>query len=234
MRAAYRNDLKGSPSELAHGLKPLLPGSLIPAPEPSKYLQELLIKVNQKTTRPAVQTKINQPNPIIMEPPPNVTHVYTLQHKKQGLDPSYAGPFKIQKRLSRSTVRIEVGRYKDNSIRTEDRHWSDLKAIKLSDSVQLEERPKLGRPPKNKPKEITLPTPITSSAANTGPPPSQPFTGFRPEDIKPKLNLFPNQEINAISSIDFTKPPPPLQSWVASPDELDAINKSISTRQVGS
>ena len=101
MRASFRRDLNASPSELAHGLKPTLPGSLIQAPEPSEHLQNLLV---EKTHRKAIQTKLNKPNPIVPEPPSDVTHVYTLQHKKQGLDPSYCGPFRIIKRLSRSIV----------------------------------------------------------------------------------------------------------------------------------
>ena len=98
MRASFRRDLNASPSELAHGLKPSLPGSIIQAPEPSDHLKEIIM---QKTNKKAIQTKLNKPNPEVPEPPADVTHVYTLQHKKQGLDPSYDGPFRIVKRLTR-------------------------------------------------------------------------------------------------------------------------------------
>ena len=207
-----------------------MPGSLISSTQPSSHIEELLTQVKNKTNRPAVQTKINQPNIPQPEPPLNVTHVYTLQHKRQGLDPSYCGPFKIDKRLTRSTVRIIVGKYKDGTNRTESRHWSDLKAIKLEGQVLEEQRPNLGRKPKqaNKEENPSLPT------KSTGPPSSQPFTGFAPSEIKKKKDLFADcdwskwdEAINTVATIDFTKPPPSLQPWSASENELNAINNSI-------
>ena len=42
MRASFRTDLNASPSELAHGLKPSLPGSIRINPQPSQSLQDLL------------------------------------------------------------------------------------------------------------------------------------------------------------------------------------------------
>ena len=219
MRASYRSDIQASPSELAHGLSPSLPGSLVSDIQPSIHLQELVSNVKTKTTKQAVQTKINQPNIPQPEPPADVTHVYTLQHKKYGLDPSYVGPFKIDKRLSRSVVRIIVGKYKDGSNRTEDRFWGDLKAIKIKEPIQEESRPKLGRPPKN---------PETSVTKTTGPPPSQPFTGFHPSEIPQRPNLL--QAFNTVSAIDFTKPPPPIKMWSATSQQLDYINKSINCK----
>ena len=240
MRASYRTDLQASPSELAHGLKPMLPGSLIADTQPSTHLQDLLNQVKSKTDRQAVQTKINQPNPPQPEPPEDVTHVYTLQHKKYGLDPSYCGPFKIDKRLTRSTVRIIVGTYKNNSKRTEDRHWSDLKAIKIEGPVKEEERPKLGRKPNNsstKAQEIPLPT------KSTGPPTSQPFTGFKPDEIKKRPPLIITEKMfddcdwkqifSDVSALDFSKPPPPTKMWTASPIELASLNEKISNSSWG-
>ena len=241
MRAAYRDDLKGSPSELAHGLKPLLPGSIVSAPEPSQHLQDLLINIKQKTTRKPVQTKINIPNTPTPEPPLDVTHVYTRQHKKQGLDPPYSGPYKIQKRLTRSTVRIIVGSYKNGDVRTEDRHWSDLKAIKLDPETKPEERPKLGRPPKITVNQNNINSPIPKNTINTGPPTQQPFTGFKPTEVPKKKDLFADcdwskwkEAFQEVSKIDFSKPPPIIQpnSWTATSKQLESINKSIITRQV--
>ena len=57
----------------------------------------------------------------------------------------------------------------------------DLKAIKIEEPIQEESRPKLGRPPKN---------PETSVTKTTGPPPSQPFTGFHPSEIPQRPNLL--------------------------------------------
>ena len=157
-------------------VRPCLPGSLLLSHQPSQALQDPLQTVKSKTTRKAVQTKINKPNPTVEEPPLDVTHVYARHHKQIGLDPPYFGPFKIIKRLSRSTVRIKVGTYADGSTRTEDRFWGDLKAVKLSDNVIEEQRPKLGRKPK-KPSET--PQPVQTS----GPPPSQPFTNNKPSPV---------------------------------------------------
>ena len=69
MRASYRSDLKASPSELAHGLKPALPGSLLYNTQPSPPLQELVNNVKQKISKKPVQTKMNVPNPDISHYP---------------------------------------------------------------------------------------------------------------------------------------------------------------------
>ena len=124
IRASFRRDIDASPSELAHGFIPVIPGSLILNTNPSQSLKDMLTDVKTKTNKPAVQTKINVPNPPVAEPAKDMTHVYTRQHKRYGLDPGFKGPFPIVDRNSRSSVKIEVGRYADNSIRTEDRHWS--------------------------------------------------------------------------------------------------------------
>ena len=229
MRASYRSDLKASPSELAHGLKPALPGSLLYNTQPSPPLQELVNNVKQKTSKKPVQTKMNVPNPIVEEPPMDVTHVYTRQHKQYGLDPPYVGPFKIKERLSRSKVRIIVGHYANGTERTEDRFWGDLKAIKLSPDVVEESRPKLGRPAKN-----STPSPIQTS----GPPKTQAFTGFNPTEIPKKKDILADCDwskwedaIKNVSAIDFSKPPPSTNTWSASKSELKAINQAINAKQ---
>ena len=195
--------------------------------------------MKNKTNKPAVQTKVNVPNPIVNEPPEDVTHVYTKEHKRYGLDPGFKGPFPIVKRLSRSSVRIEVGRYADNSLRTEDRHWSDLKAVKLDQSIKPETRPKLGRP-----KELP--------SLSTGPPNKKPFTGFKPSEIPTsrKIPLLENStemnpnisnssseepllaEIPDIATIDLSKPPPSIKPWVASAKELATLNFQINNRRL--
>ena len=256
IRASFRNDIDASPSELAHGFKPVIPGSLILDINPSQNLQEMLSNVKNKTNKPAVQTKINVPNPVVPEPPDDATHVYTREHKRYGLDPGFKGPFPIVKRLTRSSVRIEVGRYADNSVRTEDRHWSDLKAIKLDQSIKPETRPKLGRPSKELP------------SSSTGPPTQKPFTGFQPNEIPksrkiPLLNdsteSDPNNSISTssleepsnsprgpiitrqmynkwpeafpeLATIDFSKPPPTIRPWVASASEIATLNLQINRK----
>ena len=234
MRASFRQDINASPSELAHGLKPALPGSLLMnSSQPSEALQNLLNSVKTKTSKSPVQTKINVPNPTVPEPPPDTTHVYARQHKQLGLDPPYVGPFKILQRLSRSTVRIQVGTYADGSIRSEDRHWSDLKPIKLKSDAPVEERPKLGRPSKH----TGPPSKQPFKAENQSD--SQPFTGFKTTEIKPKPPIITKEMFDkcdwdkvfkTVSSIDFTKPPPNFKPWSASKTDLEAINNAINTK----
>ena len=225
MRASFRTDIQASPSELAHGLRPCLPGSIVLNPQPSQSLQELLSSVKEKTNRKAIQTATNN-KPIVEEPPIDVTHAYTLQHDKKGLDPSYRGPFKIKERVSRSTVKLIVGHYANGSERYEDRHWSEVKAIKLPLDTIQDSRAKLGRPAK----QTEIPKPIIT----TGPPKSQAFTGFKPSEIIQKPQII---DTNVdIAKIDFSKPPPTIQTsspthnrfWSASVDELQTINRSIS------
>ena len=231
MRASFRDDIQASPAELAHGLKPALPGSLILTHQPNQDLKTLLENVKTKTDRKAVQTKINVENKPVQEPPADVTHAYTLQHNTTGLDPSYRGPFEIVKRISRSTVRLKVGQYASGEMRTEDRHWGQLKAVKLPKTTIPDSRPKLGRPTVKQSEQNSKPTP------STGPPPTPPFTGFKPSDIKPKEPIITKEMLNSwgdiyetISSIDFTKPPPPITMWQASSKEIASINSSITNR----
>ena len=182
-----------------------------------------------------------KPNQEVQEPPEDVTHAYTLQHDKKGLDPSYRGPFKIKKLVSRSTLRLIVGHYANGSERYEDRHWSELKAVKLPENVQEDSRAKLGRPSKTENS-----TPVSSEQSDfpsksTGPPPTQPFTGFKPEEIKQKPPIITQKMFDecewdkvfkTVSSNDFSKPPPSLKPWSANKSDLEAINKSINTRQL--
>ena len=60
------------------------------------------------------------------------------------------------------------------------------------------------------------------------------FTGFKPNEIKKRVDLFENcdwnewkEAFNTVESIDFTTPPPNIKPWSASPNEISIINKSI-------
>ena len=78
--------------------------------------------------------------------PDGATHAYTRQHKTTGLQAHYEGPFRIDSRVSRSVVRLEVGVYKDGQKRFELRHINDLKFAHPSSLAAEAQRPKLGRP----------------------------------------------------------------------------------------
>ena len=216
MRASFREDIQASPSMLAHGFQPALPGSLVTSHTPSTSIQDLLDSVKKKTNRKAVQTKLNVPNQQVKEPPPDATHAYTRQHDQTGLDPPYKGPFKIKERLSRSTVRLIVGHYASGEERTEDRHWSDLKAVKLGPDVIEESRPKLGRPSKK-----TSNPEISNIDFSHTPPPK-----------------MTSNVIETSAEPTPTTGPPPYRGflqrgvWTATSDELASINASINTRGV--
>ena len=65
-----------------------------------------------------------------------------------GLQTSCEGPFRIESRPSRSTVRIEVGLYKNGDKRYEIRHLNDLKLAHPDSLASPALRPALGRPSK--------------------------------------------------------------------------------------
>ena len=75
-----------------------------------------------------------------------MTHVYTRQHHTTGLQSPYEGPFRIAERTSRSTVKLEVGLYRDGSKRYEIRHLNDCKLAHPASLAAPASRPKLGRP----------------------------------------------------------------------------------------
>ena len=101
-------------------------------------------KFNNKL--PAPTRKPNQVD--IPEPPMSVTHVYTRQHNKVGLEATYAGPFEIEERPSRSTVKIKVGLTPKGEPRYELRHWKDLRIAHMRPGTEVASRPKRGRPAK--------------------------------------------------------------------------------------
>ena len=72
--------------------------------------------------------------------------MYARQHKKTGLQSAFEGPFRIHERLSRSTFKIEVGRYHSGELRFEIRHANDLKLAHPKSMAAEAQRPKLGRP----------------------------------------------------------------------------------------
>ena len=150
-RVALQPDLGASPSELALGMNVRIPGQLLHdpgAPSDGVELQEILRKVRETTNRPAVQpSSHNKPEDKLPQVPDNVTHAYTRQHKTTGLQSPFEGPFLIESRPSRSTVRLEVGVYSSGEKRYEIRHLNDIKFAHKDSLAAPASRPKLGRPP---------------------------------------------------------------------------------------
>ena len=76
-----------------------------------------------------------------------MTHVYTKEHQTTGLQTAFQGPFPLVEQLSRSTVKIEVGIFKNGEKRYEVRHLNDLKYAHPESLAAPAMRPALGRKP---------------------------------------------------------------------------------------
>ena len=117
-RTSFNKDLQTSSAELTFGRHPQIPMALA---QPVKFdhtpdIQSILSKIRLLNERTATPTSTNVQEKV--DPPgEKVTHVYTKQHNKKGLDSSFKGPFEIISRPSRSTIEIKVGVNKDNRIK---------------------------------------------------------------------------------------------------------------------
>ena len=149
-RTAVQPDIGASSCELAMGTTVRVPGQLLQdpgSPLPEDDVRSLLHSIRQKTNMPASPTSSHGQAKIkLQKVPEGATHVYTKQHKTQGLQPSYEGPFEIDSWLSKSTVKINVGLFSNGEKRQEVRHINDLKFAHPDSLVAPAHRPKLGRP----------------------------------------------------------------------------------------
>ena len=146
-------------------------------------------------------------------PPENVTHVYTRQFDTRGLDSKYQGPFKVISRPSPTTVEIKVGQNKDNSNRTEIRHWSQCKEAHLRDDATEALRPKRGRPRKPPPSDDVVSPTSTSSQTPTTSTDTSVDQNKQSDPPNSNYNLRTRGKINYasaidVTTIDFSKPPP--------------------------
>ena len=130
-RVAFQPDLGASASEMVFGKNVAIPGEILSEPgqeESHDSIQQILRQVRNKTDWPAIQpSSHNVPEAALPPIPLDVTHVYTKQHQKTGLQAHFEGPFPVAERTSRSVMKIEVGSYKDGRKRYEYRHINDLK-----------------------------------------------------------------------------------------------------------
>ena len=150
-RVALQPDIGASASEMTFGMNVRIPGQLLQDPgslPDGPELQDILNKVRQSTNNEAIQpSRHNKPEIPLKEIPLDVTHVYTRQHQTTGLQTPYEGSFRIEERVSRSVVKIEVGHYKDGRKRYELRHLNDVKLAHPKSMAAPAARPALGRPP---------------------------------------------------------------------------------------
>ena len=153
-------------------------------------------RVSTPAVQPSAHTKQNHVLPNL---PPNTTHVYTKQHKALGFQPSFAGPFPIIQKLSRSTVKIKVGNKVNGEPIYEVRHLNDLKAADPDSHVSEATRAKRGRP-----KTTAEPTDETkkliASIDFSKPPPSLKAWSASQEDLE-NINAKINQRGQSVGVV---------------------------------
>ena len=152
--------------------------------------------------------------------PDDVTHVYTRQHKALGLQSPYAGPFKIEQRLSRSTIKICVGNKVSGEPIYEVRHLNDIKICDPNSYVSPATRPKKGRPSKvpepsaqikKSPAPETTAGQATTTISGKQPHPNYAKKGpIITEEMFQKWapDHFNIPENNSVATIQFNVPPP--------------------------
>ena len=113
----------------------------------SDQLQNLLVEQKKRNSNKALQTANRaKPENVLPSLPENVTRVYTKQHKASGFEASYAGPFEIVEKISKSTIKIQVGLKANGEPIYELRHLNDVKLEHPNSLVAPAIRPRKGRP----------------------------------------------------------------------------------------
>ena len=248
-KVAFQPDLGASASEMTFGTNVRIPGQILLDPgklPDGPELQDILHKVRTNTNRETRHPpNHNPPEPPLPDIPADVTHVYTRQHHSTGLQSPYEGPFRIDERISRSVVKIEVGAYKDGRKRFEFRHLNDIKLAHPQSLAAPVTRPALGRPSSSSSSssnackdmsEQSGPDPqppqnpvVSESKQNdaedtgsvieqtTGPPPGHPFLNRSSRSTR---NPAPKY-VDAMKWVSN-------QPWSASNEEIVALNASIA------
>ena len=151
-RVQYQPFLDSSSAQLVLGKAPKLPGQLLREPGPplntveTRSLLDQLYKLHDRPGIP-MSTKASK---LDISNTDLATHVYIKVDKPESLCPRFEGPYRIHARPSRSTITVELGRKKDNSLRLSTYHWSSAKVAHMREGASTAERPKLGRPAKLK------------------------------------------------------------------------------------
>ena len=250
---ALQPDIGASPCEMIFGENVKIPGQLLTDlsdKDTLTSLQELLIETKKKTSRPISQPSRHCPPEVpLPDIPDGITHVYTRQHQKTGLDTPFQGPFRLVERLSRSTVKIEVGIYKNGEKRYEVRHLNDLRLAHPESLAAPISRPKLGRPSSSSKTsnatEAKTPVPDSSNQltdnrskqTSTG---GAGAVGNNKNDNHETSNPNCRQPASAADArpVRSTRNPSPSyvdavqwspRPWSASPGEIAALNAAIGS-----
>ena len=137
---------------------------------------------------------------------------YTRQHKAQGLQVPYEGPFPIVERPSWSTVKIDVGAFKSGERRYEIQHRNDIKVAHPKSLAAPAQRPTLGRPPQVQTSAQSDPSTSTDAQAETSLPFQKPSNQF----LEPPLHQ---------------QAPGSKQTTAKSDGKSRHVNHATSTRQ---
>ena len=252
-RVALQPDIGASASEMVFGTNVRIPGQILYDPgeiETPESLNLLLQDVREKTNRVIHQpSRHNPPEKAFPQIPDNATHAYTRQHQTSGLQAPFEGPFRIVERLSNSTIKLEVGKFKDGTARYEIRHLNDIKFAHPESLAAEVQRPSRGRPSNRSSPDGSRP--VTDAGMLTNPVPDQqvpfPHPPTQPAE-SPKLLVnkpaVANQEaVNHETSnserpelsrpVRSTRNPSPKYIdaiWIASDEYLQNLNKSINTK----
>ena len=256
-RVAHQPDIGASSSEMCFGTNVRIPGQLLMDPgeiEDEETLQSLLQDVRQKTLRPISQpSRHNKQEPLLPGIPADAKFAYTKQHQTTGLQPPYEGPFKIAEKLSRSTVKLEVGIFKDGRKRYEIRHANDLKFAHPKSLAAPILRPQVGRPSNVGTSDLGETPNTTDVIQNQFPEP--PVENKQPVEVDGKSRSSSHatsnravheppsenqpgkiQTSNRLPARSTRNPNPlyvdaiqtrPARAWSASDKDLEEINRSI-------
>ena len=252
-RVAHQPDLGASASEMTFGKNVVIPGQILKSPDEGDHsLPELLNQVRTNTNNKPVQpSRHNPPEKKLEDIPENITHAYTKQHQKTGLQPSFEGPFRIDGRVSKSVLRLEVGCYKDGSKRFELRHLNDLKLAHPDSMAAPAVRPKLGRPSTSaKLPSSTDGTSDPTPTSRQNPSDQFPFLPKQTNPPAPPVDTLPSGRENSNGLNDTHTGPPAIQAfrnsrpqrssrnpnpkyvdavWSATESEIAAINLAITS-----
>ena len=159
--------------------------------------------------------------------------------------------------MTRSTFKLEVGQYKDGSMRHEIRHANDLKIAHPDSLAAPIHRPALGRPPTSKLEDQTTRSPDatlqqkgSTSTDTTGSEADWENGGqVNKPTVAPSTHAGDAQNSNVggkrpvrstrnqnplyVDSLEVSGPPPfrgfpAHRTWSASKDEIEALNRSIN------
>ena len=163
-RVQYQPFLDASSSQLVLGKNIKMPGQLLKEPGPPLNTVEtraLLDQLYMLHDRPGIPTS-SKTSKLDISNTNKASHVYVKVDKPESLCPKFEGPYRIHSRPSRSTIQTILGRKKSGKLRLQTYHWSSAKVAHLRESFVEAQRPKLGRPAKDKAAESTLSSDTTS------------------------------------------------------------------------